>query len=169
MAVKDRRKLLGRDHARRWNHRNGVPDGVRRHVLIEEPDVAEAFASWCLLDGHGYAASWCPGPVGPPRGRCPLVESGRCGLVEDADLVVTSLGLHREPCRDVVAAIRAVYPEKPVVIEAPQQLLERWAPLFGGCWTSMRMPVTGRILIEAVDLALASPGADGPEDRRPSP
>ena len=162
-----RPKLLGRDFARRWNHRgkNAGERPLRPRVLIEEPDVAEAFAYWRLLEGKGYAVSWCPGPTGLPPRQCPLVAFGHCDLVQCADVVVSSLPLHREVSRKVIAALRNVYPETPMVVQAPQQLLARWAPLFEGhSWEAMRMPVTSQTLLDSVQLALVTSGRAAHED-----
>jgi len=154
------RKLLGRDFARRWNHRRGYA-GVghpRPRVLIEEPDAAEAYAYWRLLTDHGYQVSWCPGPTGPPARQCPLVALGHCDLVQCADVVVSSLPLHRGSSRDVIAALRHLHPETPMIVQAPQPLFARWEPLFeGGSW-NMRAPVTSDLLLDSVELALVESG-----------
>jgi hypothetical protein len=153
-----RRKLLGRDFARRWNRRErstGDPP-PRPRVLIEEHDVAEAFAYWRLLKDNGYQVSWCPGPSATPPRKCPLVAFGQCDLVQCADVVVSSLPLHRESSRKVIAALRHLHPETPMIVQAPKQMLTQWAPLFEGrSWGAMRMPVTSQTVLDSVELALA--------------
>ena len=151
-----RRKPLGRDFARRWPRRDESPEGEPRgaRVLIEEPDGAEAFAYWSLLTDNGYEVEWCPGPGRPSEGPCPLVFSRHCELVERADVVVSSLGIDHEPCRDVLGAIRRLHPETPVIVQATQREFTRWGDLFEGNWT-LRAPVTGRALLDSVQGVLA--------------
>ena len=152
-----RRKPLGRDFARRWPRTGvsleGAPRGAR--VLIEEPDGAEAFAYWSLLTDNGYEVEWCPGPGRPSHGQCPLVSSGHCELIEHADVVVSSIGIDHEPCRDVLGAIRRLHPETPVIVEATQREFTRWGDLFDGNW-ALRTPVTGDALLGSVRDVLAN-------------
>ena len=156
--MRDHPKLLGNDFARRWDRRGPADGPDRPRVLIEEPDIAEAFGCWCLLADNGYEVSWCPGPVGPPTRVCPLVATGHCGLVQHADVVVSSLGLHREASRMVVAALRRRHPETPLVVQAPQQsLVVQQAPRFEESWGAVPMPVSCRTLLDSVALALAGP------------
>lgn len=154
-----RPKMLGRDHAGRWARRG---DAAARHdrpqVLVEEPDAAEAFAYWRLLEDNGYRASWCPGPEAPPGRPCPLVRGGRCRLVEQADVVVSSLGLHHESARRVIQALQRVHPEKPVIVEGPRPVLERYAGMLEGRRV-VRMPVTGCAVLASVRDALERPAA----------
>jgi DNA-binding NtrC family response regulator len=123
-------------------------------VLIEEPDGAEAFAYWHLLTDKGYSVQWCPGPGGPTRGRCALVSTGQCQLVEEADVVVSALGIDHKSSRDVLGAIRRLHPETPVVIQASRREFSRWADLFDG-ESDLRIPVTGRALLDSVEGAVA--------------
>ena len=83
-----RRNLLGMDFACRWKYlgRRAEGEHPRPRVLVEEPDVARAYACWRLLDNSGYEASWCRGPRGLSPCPCPLVACGRYELVERADL-----------------------------------------------------------------------------------
>ncbi len=159
-------RWLGRDFARHWQPRGGaVGTGhTRPRVLIQEPDVVEAYASWRHLEENGYEVAWCPGPAGS-RGRlCPLVTSGQCDLVLNADVVVTSLALDSKCSWDVVAAHRYLHPETPFIIEAPAEVLTLFAPLFEGEWGATRMPVTNRALLDAVEFALGPLPGEGSED-----
>lgn len=160
------RNLLGTDYACRWKHLGRRTEGEypRPRVLIEEPDVARAYAYWRLLDNNGYEASCCRGPRGLDPRPCPLVACGRCELVERADVVVSSLGLHRESSRKVVAALRRLHPDTPVVIQASQQMLARWAPLFEAHWGPMSIPANKRTLLDSVESALAKPTEESPND-----
>lgn len=159
-------RWLGRDFARHWHPRGGAIGAghPRPRVLIEEPDVVEAYASWRLLEENGYEASWCPGPAGSRPRRCPLVASGLCDLVLYADVVVTSLGLDSKCSREVVCALRYLHPETPFIIEAPAEALALWAPVFEGRWGATRMPVTKRTLLDSIEFALAASPREGPEE-----
>ena len=125
--------------------------------------MVEAYASWRLLEEHGYEVSWCPGPAGSRPRRCPLVACGLCDLVLYADVVVTSLALDSKRSREVVAAHRYEHPETPFIIEAPAEALTLLAPLFEGRWGATRMPVTKRTLLDSVEFALAASPGESPE------
>ena len=159
-------KWLGRDFARHWHPRGGAIGAghPRPRVLIEEPDVVEAYASWRLLEENGYEVSWCPGPAGSRPRRCPLVTSGLCDLVCNADVVVTSLALDSKCSRDVVSAHRYLHPETPFIIEAPAEALTLWEPVFEGHWGAIRMPVTKRTLLDSVEFALGVWPGQEPEE-----
>jgi len=73
-----------------WETRWGG-ESVRHRVLLEDPDGNKACRSLQLLKEHGYEASWCRGPQGPPPHRCPLLALGRYEQVPRADVVVSSL------------------------------------------------------------------------------
>jgi hypothetical protein len=161
--MRRRQNVLDRDFSHRWRRPPAAAGGAPRpNVLLEEPNVREAFASWSLLEDNGYDVTWCPGPTGPPPRRCPLVECGPCPLVHHADVVVSSLGLHRASSRQVVAAITTAYPRTPVVVQAPPQLLDIYRPLLRGVHP-LTMPVNDRSLLESVRRALhaAEDGVDG--------
>ncbi len=155
--MRSHRKLLGTDFACRWKHLGLRAEGEhpRTRVLVEEPDVAEAYAYWRLLDNNGYEVSWCPGPRGLGARTCPLVACGQCELVERADVVVSSLGFRRESSRKVVAALSGLHPDTPVVIHASQQMFARWAPLFEAHWGLTSIPANKRTLLDLVESALA--------------
>jgi hypothetical protein len=159
-------RWLGRDFARHWHPRGGAIGAghPRPRVLIEEPDVVEAYASWRLLEENGYEVSWCPGPAGSRPRRCPLVACGLCDLVCYADVVVTSLALDSKSSREVVSALRYLHPETPFIIEAPAEALTQWAPRFERRWGATRMPVTKRTLLDSVEFALAALPEERPEE-----
>lgn len=111
-------------------------------VLVENPDSAMLWASERVLRRAGFEVSTCTGPRGWrkafPFGRCVLLETGRCRLVEEADAVVFGLGLDGRRATDVLHALRARYPETPVCIDAPaapsgekDEPIRTGAPLLG--------------------------------------
>jgi hypothetical protein len=122
-------------------------------VLLEVPDGAEAVAYWRLLTDNDYEVAWCPGPERVPARRCPLVASGRCELLEGADVVVSALGLNEESCRRVVEARGRLYPETPVVAQASRSDFAQWASLVEGDHL-MPTPVSGKALLQSVEDAL---------------
>jgi len=85
-------------------------------------------------------------------------------LVERADVVVSSLELHRESSRKVVAALRLLYPGTPVVLQGPHPMFAQWAPLFEGHWGSVEVPANKRTLLDSVESALAMPVEETKED-----
>ena len=166
--MRSHRNLLGTDFASRWKHLGLRAEGehARPQVLVEEPDVARAYAYWRLLDNNGYEVSWCRGPRGLGPRPCPLVACGRCELVERADVVLSSLELHHESSRKVVAALRSLHPDTPVVIQASQQMFARWAPLFEAHWGPMSIPANKRTLLDSVESALTQPTKESPNIER---
>jgi hypothetical protein len=81
-------------------------------LLIEDPDSALRVADFRLFYDSGLEVARCAGP--DDREACPLVEHGRCLLVEQADVVLMGPGLAD---RDEVArAIRHHRPSVPVVV-----------------------------------------------------
>lgn len=64
------------------------------------------------LRAAGHEVRQCAGPD-PRSGRaCPLVETGRCRLAEDADLIVTLLPGGEQGCAAVAEAHRRLWPGK---------------------------------------------------------
>jgi hypothetical protein len=91
------------------------------------------------------------------------VASGHCDLVRDADVELSALDLHRQSSRKVISALRYLHSETPVIIQAHQQALAEWAPVFEGRWGAMRMPATERPLLDSVEFALATPPGESPD------
>ena len=88
----------------------------RPRVLLENPDRDAALAAVDVLRHAGYAVAVCPGP--DDAADCPVACGDGCSLVEGADVVVTSLGLDREPGREVLAGLRSRYPGRRLVVES---------------------------------------------------
>ena len=150
------KRTMGTDEARGWKKPGECWTGrcSKFHVVLETPDPGDAFACWRLLERNGYDVSWCPGPNRSQAGPCPLVESGRCKLVEDASVVVSSLNLQRSSSRRVVLALERHLPDVPVIVVANGSASEQWPELLAGRRT-LRAPVTAESLLASVKEALA--------------
>jgi hypothetical protein len=135
-----------------WGERRGRP-----RVLVENPDAAQLWAYAETLREDGYDVATCPGEHPDGSDRCPLIETGRCTLVEGADVVVTTCAIGRS---DRLLEVLGLIGSPPVVFEAPRPAFARWAELAGDA-TLLPEPVTTRELLEAADRARR--GAPGPE------
>jgi hypothetical protein len=89
----------------------------------------------CALERQGFAVDVCGGPEHVDGGRCTLLATGDCPLVERADVLVHSLNLDRLEHRRVFMAIRSRRPDLPVVVEMPRPAIERHERLLTGCVT----------------------------------
>ena len=88
-----------------------------RRIVVESGDGAIRWAAERRLSECGYCVVGCDGPVaGHP---CALIASGRCPIIERADIVVNVLEQsHGSPACEVFAAMRETYPGLPIVVEA---------------------------------------------------
>ena len=130
-----------------WPERTG-----RARVLVEDTDPASAWAAQHLLERQGYDVAVCGGPEA--LGGCPLVEEGCCPLAQDADVVFTSLRLSRPGNRQVVEAVAARWPDRPLIVEATRPDADTHADLLDGC-RLLVAPVTSKAVEREVGAALA--------------
>lgn len=131
------------------------PTGVTgRRVLLECDDTTVQDGVERVLRESGYAVAVCCGPATRIAGRCPLVHEGRCGLVEEADVVVHALDPSRSEHREVLAAIEHERPRTPVVVEVTDGGDRREAELLAPTYR-VRYPMSRETLLSAVDAALA--------------
>ena len=121
-AVFDQAKTI-RPQTWRWNE---------PRVLVEHPDESRGLAIASGLRFAGYAVGVCPGPEG--RRQCPLAGPAGCAAVDDADVVVCSLGYERETAREVLRELRTRYPATALVVEAPSEVDAEMAELLDGCY-----------------------------------
>jgi hypothetical protein len=121
--------------------------GLRVLVECEDPAIQDGVER--ALRTAGYATAACAGPVSRRSGQCPLVVDGRCGLVEDADVVVQAFDPVRTDLAQVLAAIRNRYPNKPVVIEVSTGTDVRDRDVVATCHT-LRFPLATDALVENV-------------------
>jgi len=148
---------VGQDQAVGWPEREppgGTNPGHRRRLLVESEDGAEAVAIWKLLERRGIDVSWCPGPDARRSSRCPLVHTGSCRLVDQADAVLCALDLEDPKQRAVLEALNTAHPEKPVVVAASSGAQRRWRRLLAERRTLRRGPQPME-LVTSVEDALA--------------
>lgn len=137
-----------------WSTRRG-----RERVLVENPDSAQLWAYAEVLREAGYDVATCTGEHPDGDSRCPLIETGHCGLVEGADVVVSTCSIQRG---DKLLAVLGSKGSTPIVFEAPQPDFERYSHLADA--TLIATPVTERALLDAVAQAqseAAQPEAPG--------
>jgi hypothetical protein len=133
-----------------WSARDG-----RKRALVENPDRGQLWAYAETLRDAGYNVATCTGEHPDGHDRCPLLEVGRCELVEGADVVVSTCSI---PRGDKLLAVLSAKGSTPVVFEAPEPDLER----YGGATenvTFVPTPVTERTLLDAVARAQSGTGA----------
>ena len=132
-----------------WEARQG-----RERVLIENPDAAQLWAYAEVLREAGYDVATCTGEHPGGEGLCPLIESGHCGLVEGADVVVSTCSMQRG---ETLLAVLGSTTSTPVVFEVPQPQRGRYAHLADNA-ILVPTPVTEQGLLDAVAEAAAQPG-----------
>ncbi|MGZ4339812.1 MAG: hypothetical protein ACXVQ3_07130 [Gaiellaceae bacterium] len=128
-----------------WPAREG-----RKRALVENPDGAQLWAYAEALREAGYEVATCTGEH--PDGEsslCPLIETGQCGLVDGADVVVSTCSIHRG---DKLLAVLGSKGSTPVVFEAPPPDFERYSHLAENA-TIVQTPVTEQALLDAVAQA----------------
>jgi hypothetical protein len=153
-----------------WPSRTG-----RARVLIEHPDPAVLWAEAEAMRDAGYDVAVCTGPtrtferprsggirlrafadeearVDQLRQACPLLANGRCSLVEQADVVVSTTDLGES--QSVLAAL-SDRRTPPLVVESSKSVLDRGGYEIGDA-TVIDVPVTEKTLLEAVSEALNS-------------
>ncbi len=97
-----------------WQRETQRPDH-RPHLLIESDDPAIALADFTAFTDAGFDVVVCGGPS--TNRPCPLVTGHSCPLVDRASVVFFGLDFTRPEIRAVLDAIRASYPDVPIVVE----------------------------------------------------
>jgi hypothetical protein len=121
--------------------------GFRVLVECEDPAVQDGVER--ALRTAGYVTAACAGPTSRSSGECPLVVDGRCGLVEDANVIVQACDPDGTHFAQVLAAIRHHCPDTPVVIEVSTGTDARDADIVARCHT-LRFPVAAGAVVETV-------------------
>jgi L-amino acid N-acyltransferase YncA len=90
----------------------GWPRASAGHRVLVERRGWFDDGRFAALQASGHDVRQCFGPDQRSGRTCPLVESGRCRLAEDADRIVTLLSGSDRDCLAVAAAHRRLWPGK---------------------------------------------------------
>ena len=82
------------------------------YLLIESDDPALAISDFTVFLEAGFNPAFCAGPA--PGTPCPLLEAGRCELIDEADVVMSRM----RHDSDLAGAVRRSRPDLPVVVVA---------------------------------------------------
>jgi hypothetical protein len=124
-------------------------------VLVVHHDIDMADMETDALRRAGYEVQQCWGPT---YHSCPVMRGVTCDLADRADVLLYDVWATGESDggRGLIAGLRDLYPEKPIVLAAPGLELDwvetegvhRVVPLVG-------TPTSAR-LIEAIEQAMAA-------------
>lgn len=128
-----------------------APKGERVRVLVEDADGAARWAWTRVLERAGYEVATCGGPDAN-GGVCRLVDSGRCGLVDGADVVVYNLNAARAANAAVLDALRERAAHVPTVVVMPEPDIPRHRERLAGC-VVLPAPPTASDVVDAVARA----------------
>ena len=128
-------------------------DHDRPRVLVEAWDGALRWAEEGFLEREGFEVRSCAGPEGLGAARCPLAVGDGCALAEGADVIYNQLGLRPKTHRDVAVALRAQFPNTPIVLEVSIDEAKREAELLDAFHVETGA-TTGRGVVEGVKRAL---------------
>ena len=95
-----------------WRRTMQAGEVRRTHVLIEDPE-AVVFDDYARFRAHGFETAVC---TGPSCGACPLLHGASCRLLDEADILLTTIDLRDPNSRSVLRTIRSRHPEVPVVV-----------------------------------------------------
>ena len=132
--------------------------GFRRpRVVVEAPTAPWHWLMKAAQSLTAFDVQFCSGPAGRADRGCPLVAGSLCPLVEQADVVITGLGLDDPQTQEIVAALRGEFPATPLVVLAKQGEARRLRELLAGCnvvpfpWTTKKMAAAVSSALEARD------------------
>jgi hypothetical protein len=121
-------------------------------------DVADIEAD--ELRRAGYEVDRCAGPVG--GGACPVLNGEPCWQVEKADVLVYDVWESGHRGEDLVADLRALHPDKPLVLTSSGVTRDRVEAEEGPDGTPVFHAPTRATLIPAIGRALRTPAPPGP-------
>ncbi|HET9682389.1 MAG TPA: hypothetical protein VFP19_10150 [Candidatus Limnocylindrales bacterium] len=109
------------------------------------------------LRGAGYSVETCGGPRQEP---CPVLGSLPCPLVDRADVLVYDAWAagDSEAAKQLVAEVRATYPDLPVVLTSVDPRLDWVATEGPSRVTPVAADATAEDLLAAVETALGDQG-----------
>lgn len=95
-------------------------EGTRsgRRILVEHGDEEVRDLLRRQLVEHGYRVATCAGPVDlGDHVECPVLSDQRCPAVDDADAIISGMDLTLAANRQLVAALAADEPHRPVIVD----------------------------------------------------
>jgi hypothetical protein len=103
---------------RRPSLAGSADEGTEMRVVVVHHDVDIADQEADSLRRAGFEVQQCSGPV---SNRCPVLRGERCALAEGADVLVYDVWATGETDggRALVAGLRDMYPDVPIVLTAP--------------------------------------------------
>ena len=121
-------------------------------VVHHDHDVADIEVD--ELRRAGYEVDQCAGPIG--NDACPVLHGGPCWQVLDADVLVYDMWASGDGSRELIEDIRAIHPDKPVVLTSGGLVLD-WIETAGprGVTPAPGTPSPSG-LVSAVESALAA-------------
>ncbi|KAA0234876.1 MAG: hypothetical protein JJLCMIEE_01053 [Acidimicrobiales bacterium] len=96
-----------------WEEEPKTPDCTK--VLLAYPRHATPSVPAGILEAAGYCVSVCESEDDE---RCPLVAEGYCAVVDDADLIISALGVARDRTQRILSEIDEKHPDKAVLVFA---------------------------------------------------
>lgn len=128
------------------------PSAPRVLLECENPTIQDGLER--VLHENGFVVSVCAGPSSRSSG-CALLEHGRCGLVDDAQIVVHALDPTDPSNREVLATLMQGHAHASIVVEA--DLVTGDEP---GNVRRVRFPMSRGALLDAVRHAAVEVRAD---------
>jgi hypothetical protein len=125
------------------------PPSGRVRVLFEHVDGGERWAAHELLTEAGYEVVTCGGPEAPGEHDCPVLQGEGCAAVCAADVIVTGLSSRWRTGPEILASVRAMHPETPIIVEASPRYTERHSDVLEGC--EVIHPLSAHALLDALD------------------
>ncbi|TAM69221.1 MAG: hypothetical protein EPN50_04835 [Chloroflexota bacterium] len=132
-------------------------------VLVVHHDVDLADVEVDGLRRAGYEVEQCAGPTGAQP--CPVMRGSACWMADRADVLVYDAWASGDSGRELVDDIRAIYPDKPLVLTSAGLPLA-WERTEGrGRVTPLTGQPTRERLTAAVEAALRDQASVRPGSR----
>lgn len=134
------------------------------HALVVHHDIDLADIEVDDLRKAGYEVDQCAGPSG---GGCPVLHGEPCWQVEQADVLVYDVYAAGDDGRRLVEELRALHPDKPIVLTSGGLLLD-WVKTEGPDEVTPAVGAPDQsVLAAAVEAALHRPAPPHPTDSEP--
>ncbi len=125
---------------------------TRALVVHHDIDIADIEVE--DLRKAGYEVDQCAGPSG---GGCPVMHGEPCWQVEQADVLVYDVFAAGDSGRKLVEELRALHPDKPVVLTSGGLLLD-WVETDGPREVTPAVgPPDQTVLVAAIEAAIHHP------------